>query len=74
MKRTLNLRVPHRVTVFGGVRSSQMKGPFSGIVRVAVLPHPWDEDSEKTLTRHAYAYPRGGRVDFSVNGDEMEMR
>lgn len=59
---------------FGGVRSSQMEGPFSGIVRVAVLPHPWDEDSEKTLTRHAYAYPRGGRVNFAVNGDRMEMR
>lgn len=52
----------------------QMEGPFSGIVRVAVLPHPWDKDSEKTLTRHAYAYPRGGRVNFAVNGDRMEMR
>lgn len=51
-----------------------MEGPFSGIVRVAVLPHPWDKDSEKTLTRHAYAYPRGGRVNFAVNGDRMEMR
>lgn len=59
---------------FGIVGSFQMEGRFSGIVRVAVLPHPWDKDSEKTLTRHAYAYPRGGRVTFAVNGDEMEMR
>lgn len=51
-----------------------MKEPFSGIVRVAVLPHPWDEDSEGTLSKHANAYPRGGQVAFAVDGDKMEMR
>lgn len=52
----------------------QMKAPFSGIVRVAVLPHPWDDDSEQTLSKHAYAYPRGGQVSFAVDGDEMEIK
>ncbi|CAM9883951.1 unnamed protein product, partial [Hapterophycus canaliculatus] len=53
-----------------------MQAPFSGIVRVAVLPHPWDKDSEDILFEHAYAYPRGGKVEFSVDGDDdqMEMR
>lgn len=53
-----------------------MQAPFSGIVRVAVLPHPWDKDSEDILHEHAYAYPRGGKVEFSIDGDddEMEMR
>lgn len=51
-----------------------MKAPFSGIVRVAVLPHPWDSEGEMTLSEHAYAYPRGGRVAFDVDGDGMEMR
>lgn len=51
-----------------------MESPFSGIVRVAVLPHPWDKGSEETLSKHANAYPRGGHVAFSVDGDEMEMR
>ncbi|CAM9323676.1 unnamed protein product [Ectocarpus sp. 4 AP-2014] len=52
----------------------EMKAPFSGIVRVAVLPHPWDSEGEMTLSEHAYAYPRGGRVAFDVDGDGMEMR
>lgn len=73
MKRFRNLLCPPRVLVFV-VSGLQMEGPFSGIVRVAVLPHPWDKDSETTLTRHAYAYPRGGRVNFAVDGDRMEMR
>lgn len=51
-----------------------MKEKFSGIVRVAVLPHPWDQESEDMLMEHAYAYPRGGKVAFDVDGDEMEMR
>lgn len=51
-----------------------MQAPFSGIVRVAVLPHPWDKDSEETLSKHAYAYPRGGQVAFNIDGDEMEMK
>lgn len=45
-------------------------------MRVAVLPHPWDTDSEDTLIRHAYAYPRGGKVAFDIDGDgdQVEMR
>eukprot|EP00903_Cladosiphon_okamuranus_P005442 g5427.t1 len=52
----------------------KMQVPFSGIVRVAVLPHPWDKDSEQTMSQHAYAYPRGGQVSFAVDGDEVEMK
>lgn len=52
----------------------KMNTLFSGIVRVAVLPQPWDKESEDMLMRHAYAYPRGGNVAFEVHGDEMEMR
>ena len=51
-----------------------MQVPFSGIVRVAVLPHPWDKDSEETLSKHAYAYPRGGQVSIVVDEDEVEMK
>ncbi|CAM9532890.1 unnamed protein product, partial [Ascophyllum nodosum] len=57
-------------------RQVQIQEPFSGIVRVAVLPQPWDAESEETLMKHAYAYPRGGNVAFNVDGDgdRVEMR
>ena len=43
---------------------------------MAVLPQPWDAESEETLMKHAYAYPRGGNVAFNVDGDgdRVEMR
>lgn len=53
---------------------SQIQTPFSGIVRVSMLPHPWDEESDAMLRAHAYAYPRAGKVAFDVTGDEVVIR
>lgn len=62
--------------VRGGLfgRLSQAGTPFTGLVRVAVLPRPGDEESEALLKNHAHAFPRGGKVSLSVDGDQMHMR
>jgi hypothetical protein len=36
--------------------------PISGILRVAMLPRANDADMEAVLTKHAYAYAKGAKV------------
>ncbi|CAM9455266.1 unnamed protein product, partial [Chrysoparadoxa australica] len=41
--------------------------PFKGILRMALLPDSTDEQTKALLSNHAYAYPRGGHIDFVMD-------
>ncbi|CAM9622253.1 unnamed protein product, partial [Discosporangium mesarthrocarpum] len=55
-------------------KSLEMVSQFTGMLRLAMLPHAWDKTAEDALTQHAYAFPRGGTVEINVEGDKMVMR